>query len=91
MRAGVIALMALAFTGLAGASASAVDTGSAGPSVPGAPGAPQDGPPAPPDGQHVGDPCTAGGGAPGHYAWVHLDGSAAEHYGTEWMWVCQAN
>lgn len=46
-------------------------------------------PPAPPNGEHVGDPCRAGGNKPGHKAWVHLDGSAAEHYGTHWMWVCQ--
>ncbi|MQY19137.1 hypothetical protein [Nocardia macrotermitis] len=46
-------------------------------------------PPAPPNGQHVGGDCRAGGNKPGHWNWVHLDGSAAEHYGTHWMWVCQ--
>lgn len=90
MRACVIAAMAIAVVGFSGTAGAAVDTGSAGPSELGVLGA-QSEPPAPPDGQKVGDPCTAGGGVPGHYDWVHLEGSAAEHYGTEWMWVCQAN
>jgi hypothetical protein len=58
----------------------------------GAPG-PQDSntPPAPPNGQHVGDACRAGGNKPGHLGWVHLDPSSAEHYGTYWMWTCLDN
>ncbi|MFI5718217.1 hypothetical protein [Nocardia sp. NPDC051750] len=81
--------MSLAVMGFSGATAAALPSGSA--DLPGLPGTEQPGPPPPPDGQKVGDPCTAGGGVPGHYEWVHLDEGAAEHYGTEWMWVCAEN
>ncbi|GAA5046708.1 hypothetical protein [Nocardia callitridis] len=86
-KACMIAALAVTITGFASATGAAIDTGSAGLGAPA-----QQGPPPPPDGQQVGDPCTAGGGLPGHFDWVHLDDpDAAEHYGTEWMWVCQAN
>ncbi|MGW1741299.1 hypothetical protein ACWCPQ_21125 [Nocardia sp. NPDC001965] len=88
-KACVIAAMSLAVTGFPAASAAALPSGSA--DLPGLPGAEQPGPPPPPDGKKVGDPCTAGGGEPGHYEWERLEGSAAEHYGTEWMFVCRAN
>ncbi|MEU1982337.1 hypothetical protein [Nocardia sp. NPDC019395] len=82
--------MSLAVLGFTGATAAALPSGSA--DLPGLPGSEQpSGPPPPPDGQKVGDPCTAGGGVPGHYEWVHLDKGAAEHYGAEWMWVCAEN
>lgn len=48
-------------------------------------------PPTPPDGDHVGDSCRAGGNKPGHKQWVHLNDDAAAHYGTRWMWICRAN
>lgn len=88
-KAGMIAAMSLAVLGFSGANAAAIPSGSA--ELPGLPGAQQPGPPPPPDGKKVGDPCTAGGGVPGHYEWVHLDDSAAQHYGTEWMFVCKPN
>lgn len=73
---------------IAGIDLGPIDSGSGGL---GAPAPQNDGPPAPPPGQHVGDPCQAGGNQPGHMAYVHLDGSAAEHYGTHWMWTCLDN
>ncbi|WP_328391891.1 hypothetical protein [Nocardia sp. NBC_00416] len=88
-KACVIAALCIAVTGFSGATAAALPSGSA--DLPGLPGAPQPGPPPPPDGLQVGDPCTAGGGAPGHYEWVHLDPDSAAHYHTEWMFVCRAN
>ncbi|MBF6348994.1 hypothetical protein IU448_08165 [Nocardia flavorosea] len=88
-KAGVITAMSLAAMGFSGATAAALPSGSA--DLPGLPGVTQPGPPAPPDGKKVGDPCTPGGGVPGHYEWVHLDEDSAAHYGTEWMFVCQAN
>ncbi len=88
-KACVIAAMSLAVMGFSGATAAALPSGSA--DLPGLPGATQPRPPAPPDGKKVGDPCTAGGGVAGHYEWVHLDEESAAHYGTEWMFVCQAN
>jgi hypothetical protein len=48
-------------------------------------------PPPPPNGEHVGDPCNAGGNTPGHKGWTHLEGGNADHYGTHWMWTCLSN
>ncbi|MEU1982336.1 hypothetical protein [Nocardia sp. NPDC019395] len=82
--------MSLAVLGFSGATAAALPSGSA--DLPGLPGAEQPGPPPPPNGQKVGDPCTTSDGKPGHFDWFHMDKDAAEHYGTEeWQWVCKAN